>query len=123
MPRTKGAIGKRSAALAQKLREDYDLDAVCEMAEHAVWLSTRAKKAQQVLDAIEEGGTPEGEVLAFSDVIEATKEAINACEKIAQYTTPKLKTIEHVPGVGEDEDGNERHWIIEVVGASKADNS
>ena len=84
-PGRKGRPNKRSQALARHLREDYDLDAVHEMAHHAVYLSKLAKRQQVKHD--------EGEI-SRGEVTEATQEAIGALDKVAVYTTPKLKAVE-----------------------------
>lgn len=88
MPSRKGCPNKNKAFLLGRLQEMYgdDFHPILRMAENAT-------KMQELLDKVDE----DDKTIMFQGL----RAAIDAWEKVAQYTEPKLKAVEHTgPGGG-----------------------
>lgn len=82
MPSRKGSSNKNKDFLTSRLKAMYgkDFDPIMKMAEQAVRIHNQTSDVSDIDDL---------------------KASIDAWDKIAQYTTPKLKALE-VTGTGED---------------------
>ena len=92
MARPKGSMNKNSRGLLARLKQQYgdEFEPIMRMAEQAVEIHKVANEKKS---------------------IEIRKEAINAWEKIARFTTPQLKAIE----VDLTSGGSDLPTIIELV--------
>lgn len=82
-------MSKRNEAfLNSRLKAMYgpDFDPIIKIAENAVRIQRKIEKA------IDEADDDEAMSVALADLVEANKE----WERMAQFTTPKLKSVEHV---------------------------
>jgi len=89
MPSRKGCPNKNKTFLLGRLQEMYgdDFHPILRMAENAA-------KMQELLDTVDK----DDKTIMFQGL----KVAIEAWDKVAQYTEPKLKAVEHTGKDGED---------------------
>ncbi len=89
MPSRKGSPNKNKMFLLKRLQDMYgdDFHPILRMAENAT-------KMQELLDEVDEKDK--------SIMFQGLRTAIDAWEKVAQYTEPKLKAVEHTGADGKD---------------------
>lgn len=126
MPRPKGSKNKPKRLLISRLEELYgdEFNPIMKMAENAVIL-------QQITDnELKEFGMfvddHMGEFVSnnerqqynahLSRVKDSAVDSINAWDKVAQYTQPKLKAVEVM--TPSDERPEDRTWLVEFVNAT-----
>lgn len=115
MPSRAGSPNKNKQRLLKTLQAEYgeDFNPIMEMAKNASRLQDIADDFYKDDETLIETSDIEGGHIKVTDKISTAVIATNAWGRIAEYVTPKLKSVEIIPG--EDEEGKPLTWTINVV--------
>lgn len=108
--RPKGSLSRNKAFLLKRLQEQYgkDFHPIMRMAENAAKMQKIADNMVETIEAVEEGEktdiTPQEYIAMLANRGKTLTGAIDAWDKIAQYTEPKLKAMEVTHDLGETVD-------------------